>query len=164
MSYWYNWDCSLIQTCTPNSHLYRVTYKRCRIDTIETAVSSKPAHQTAIYKEWHIRDVVLIQLRLQSHPNLHTKRSSIQSDIYQMSYWYNWDCSLIHTCTPNGHLYRVTYKRCRIDTIETAVSSKPAHQTVIYTEWHIRDVVLIQLRLQSHPNLHTKRSSIQSDI
>jgi len=25
----------------------------------------------------------------QSHPNLHTKRSSIQSDIYQMSYWYN---------------------------------------------------------------------------
>jgi len=21
--------------------------------------------------------------------NLHTKRSSIQSDIYQMSYWYN---------------------------------------------------------------------------
>ena len=25
----------------------------------------------------------------QSHLNLHTKRSSIQSDIYQMSYWYN---------------------------------------------------------------------------
>jgi len=25
-------------------------------------------------------------MRLQSHPNLHTKRSSIQSDIYQMSY------------------------------------------------------------------------------
>jgi len=24
-----------------------------------------------------------------SHPNLHTKRSSIQSDIYQMSYWDN---------------------------------------------------------------------------
>jgi len=24
-----------------------------------------------------------------SHPNLHTKRSSIQSDIYQMSYWHN---------------------------------------------------------------------------
>jgi len=28
-----------------------------------------------------------------------------------------------------------------------AVSSKPAHQTVIYTEWHIADVVLIQLIL-----------------
>ena len=28
--------------------------------------------------------------------------------------------------------------------VETAVSSKPAHQTVIYTELHIPDVVLIQ--------------------
>jgi len=27
------------------------------------------------------------------------------------------------------------------------VSSKPAHQTVIYTEWHIPDVVSIQLIL-----------------
>ena len=27
---------SLIQTCTPNSHLYRVTYTRCRIDTINS--------------------------------------------------------------------------------------------------------------------------------
>jgi hypothetical protein len=27
----------------------------------------------------------------------------------------------------------------------SAVSFKPAHQTVIYTEWHIPDVVLIQL-------------------
>jgi len=24
--------------------------------------------------------------------------------------------SLIQTCTPNGHLYRLTYTRCRIDT------------------------------------------------
>jgi hypothetical protein len=24
---------------------------------------------------------------------------------------------LIQTCTPNGHLYRVTYTRCSIDTI-----------------------------------------------
>jgi hypothetical protein len=67
-------------------------------------VPSKPAHQTVIYTEWHIPDVILIQLILlmmstwlpetcrewrQSHPNLHTKRSSIESDIYQMSYWYN---------------------------------------------------------------------------
>ena len=27
--------------------------------------------------------------------------------------------SLIQTCTPNGHLYRVTYTRCRIDTINS---------------------------------------------
>jgi len=28
-------------------------------------------------------------------------------------------CSLIQTCTLNGHLYRVTYTRCRIDTINS---------------------------------------------
>jgi len=27
--------------------------------------------------------------------------------------------SLIQTCTPNGHLYRVTYTRYRIDTINS---------------------------------------------
>jgi hypothetical protein len=26
---------------------------------------------------------------------------------------------LIQTCTPNGHLYTVTYTRCRIDTINS---------------------------------------------
>jgi len=38
-----------------------------------------------------IRHLVYVTLYRwpQSHPNLHTKRSSIQSDIYQMSYWYN---------------------------------------------------------------------------
>jgi len=32
---------------------------------------------------------------------------------------FGWDCSLIQTCTPNGHLYRVTYTKCRIDTINS---------------------------------------------
>ena len=27
---------------------------------------------------------------MELHPSLHTRRSPIQSDIYQMSYWYNW--------------------------------------------------------------------------
>jgi len=27
---------SLIQTCTPDDHLHRVTYTRCRIDTINS--------------------------------------------------------------------------------------------------------------------------------
>jgi hypothetical protein len=27
---------SLIQTCTPDDHLYKVTYTRCHIDTINT--------------------------------------------------------------------------------------------------------------------------------
>jgi hypothetical protein len=84
---------------------------------------------------------------------------------------------LIQTCTPNGHLHRVTYTRRRIDIIllmmgtwlpETCTEQKHtwkkncasswlftttksydlnAHQTVIYTEWHIPDIVLIQLIL-----------------
>ena len=41
-----------------------------------------------------IRHLVYVSLHrwpfgVQSHSNLHTKRSSIQTDIYQMSYWYN---------------------------------------------------------------------------
>jgi hypothetical protein len=38
---------SLIQTCTPNCHLYRVTYTRCRIDTInfpDDGHTSAPKH------------------------------------------------------------------------------------------------------------------------
>jgi len=27
---------------------------------------------------------------MQFHPNLHNRRSPTKSDIYQMSYWYNW--------------------------------------------------------------------------
>jgi len=34
----------LIQTCTPNGHLYRVTYTRCRIDTTD---SPDDGHMTA---------------------------------------------------------------------------------------------------------------------
>jgi len=37
---------------------------------------------------------------------------------------------------------------CRFGWDFSAVSSKPAHQTVVYIEWHIPDVVLIQLMLQ----------------
>jgi len=32
----FGWDCSSIQTCTPNGRLYTVTYTRCRIDTINS--------------------------------------------------------------------------------------------------------------------------------
>ena len=49
------------------------------------------------------------------------------------------------TCTPNGHLYTVTYTRWRIDTINSpddghmaahtfGVHVQPAHQTFIYTQ------------------------------
>jgi len=37
-------DCSLIQTCTPDGHLYWVTYTRCRMYTIN---SSDDGHMAA---------------------------------------------------------------------------------------------------------------------
>jgi len=43
----FGWDCSLIQTCTPNDHLYRVTYTRCRIDTMKFSwwwANGQPKH------------------------------------------------------------------------------------------------------------------------
>jgi len=36
---------------------------------------------------------------------------------YFMQLWM--ECSSIHTCIPDGHLHRVIYARCRIDTIES---------------------------------------------
>jgi hypothetical protein len=54
---------------------------------------------------------------LQFHPNLHTKRSSIQSDIYQMSYWYNWfSWWWVHGCPKhaenrNKHTWKRTLRQ-----------------------------------------------------
>jgi len=54
-------------------------------------VPSKPAYHTVTYIQWHIPEVVLIQLTvLMFHINLHTTLSPTYSDIYQRSYWYNW--------------------------------------------------------------------------
>jgi len=42
--------------------------------------------------------------------------------LYQYDIWYMSLCiddRLVCTCTPNGHLYIVTYIRCRIDTINS---------------------------------------------
>jgi len=55
-------------------------------------------------------------------------------ELYQYDIWYMSLC--IDDCLV-----------CRFGWACSAVSSKPAHQTVIYTEWHIADVVLIQLIL-----------------
>jgi hypothetical protein len=35
--------------------------------------------------------------------------------------------SSVQTCTPDGHLYRVTYTRCRIDTINFPNDGCPKH-------------------------------------
>jgi len=171
----FGWNCSSVQNCTLDSHLHRVTYTRCRINTIGSLFS------------------VQFWMELQFRPKLHTWQSPTQSDIYQISYKYNW----------------FTIKFAVLD--GTAVPSKIAHLTVTYTEWHISDVVLIQLihclvcsfgwncssvqnctldshlhrvtytryrintidspsslqfwmELQFHPKLHTWQSPTQSDI
>jgi len=73
-------------------HLHTVTYTRGRIDTIDSPdVPSKLAHHTVTYIQWHIPEVVLIQVTLlMFHLNLHTTQSPTYSDIYQRSYWYKW--------------------------------------------------------------------------
>ena len=38
---------------------------------------------------------------------------------FSVQVWMRLLCSFIQTCTLNGHLYRVTYTRCRIDTINS---------------------------------------------
>jgi hypothetical protein len=40
---------------------------------------------------------------------------------------FGWDCSLIQTCTLNGHLYRVTYTRCHIYTINSPDDGCPKY-------------------------------------
>jgi hypothetical protein len=58
---------------------------------------------------------------LDETPNLHTKRS------------------LIQTCTPNGHLCRVTYTRCRIDTINSPYDGHMAARNMKRIEINIHE-------------------------
>jgi hypothetical protein len=67
-------------TCTPDAHLHRGTYTR------NSAIPSRPAHRTATYTEWHTSIPEVVHFL----PDLHTKRSPTQSDIYQKLYRYIW--------------------------------------------------------------------------
>jgi len=58
---------SLMQTCTPNGHLYRVTYTRCRIDTIN---SPDDGHMAA-------RNMQRIEI------NIHEKELCVKLVIYK---------------------------------------------------------------------------------
>jgi len=57
----------LIQTCTPNGHLYRVTYTRCRIDKIN---SPDDGHMVA-------RNMYRIEI------NIHEKELCVKLVIYK---------------------------------------------------------------------------------
>ena len=91
-------------------------------------VPPKPACQTVIYTEWHMPDVVFIQF----------------------SWWWARRCQK-HVENRNK-TYMKKELRVKLVIYEDygllqGIPSKPAHQTVIYTEWRIPDIVLIQLIL-----------------
>ena len=74
-----------------NLNVYTHTHTHRQAGRRLDGTPSKPENHTVTYIEWHIPEVVLIQLTLlMFHPNLHTTRSPTYSDIYQRSYWYNW--------------------------------------------------------------------------
>ena len=51
-----------------------------------------------------------------------------------MQVWMRLQSSLIQTCTPNGHLYRVTYTRC-IDTINSPDDGHGCPKHVVLFFW-----------------------------
>jgi hypothetical protein len=54
-----------------------------------------------------------------------------------MTVWWMSLMRLIQTCTPNGHLYRVTYTRCRIDTINSPYDGHMAARNMYRIEINI---------------------------
>jgi len=50
--------------------------------------------------------------------------------------------SLIQTCTPNGHLYRLTYTRCRIDTINFPDDGHMAARNMYRMEINIHEKIV----------------------
>jgi hypothetical protein len=45
----------------------------------------------------------------------------------------------VQTCTPNGHLYRVIYTRCRIDTINSLDDGRMAARNMKRIEIYIHE-------------------------
>ena len=45
----------------------------------------------------------------------------------------------VHTCTPNTHLYRVTYTRCHIDTINSPDDGRMATRNMYRIEINIHE-------------------------
>ena len=51
----------------------------------------------------------------------------------------------VHTCTPNGHLYRVTYTRCRIDIINSPDDGLVAARNMQRIEKNIHEILCVKL-------------------
>jgi hypothetical protein len=75
--------------------------------------------------------------------------------------------SLIQTCTPNGRLYRVTYARCRIDTINSPDDGHMAARNMRRIEINIREKRVVRqvgylqrLHREEWPTEHKKYRQI----
>jgi hypothetical protein len=63
------------------------------------------------------------------------------------------DETLIHTCTPDGHLYRVTYTRCHIDTINSPEDGHMAARNMWRIEINIHEKMSIKLVIDKDYNI-----------
>ena len=65
---------------------------------------------------------VQVWMRLQTCSPMCPSSGELTVSIRHLVYvaLYRWPFGVqVQTCTPNGHLYRVTYTRCRVDTINS---------------------------------------------
>ena len=63
---------------------------------------------------------------IELHPNLHTRRSPTQSDIHQMSYWYNWlSWWWAHGCSKHEENWKkhIRKKNCASGWLFTGIES-----------------------------------------
>jgi len=68
--------------------------------------------------------------------------------------------SLIQTCTPNGHLYRVTYTRCRIDTINSPDDGHMAARNMYRIEINVDDkeLCVMLVSYKDYTEMHDQRN------
>jgi hypothetical protein len=68
---------------------------------------------------------------------------------------------LIETCTPNGHLYRVTHTRCHTDTINSPDDGHMAAQNMYRIEINIHEKELgMKLVIYKGQELHSQQTAL----
>jgi hypothetical protein len=98
-------------------------------DDVKTLTVSFDSYSCSLFWYWKLcvtQDFWYLWLysRLLKFATQKTAKSFVNNQLdvqffFMYVYFYSLQRSLIQTCTPNGHLYRVTYTRCRIDTINS---------------------------------------------
>jgi hypothetical protein len=140
----------LVSTCYSPGTNMKVTYPLCH----RTNASSPRLGRTRWFNfylhcsffslfisfPWHFPDKNQSNLPIYTHPSL----SPFGCFLQPLSCF-----SSLTIISAQPILQAIGFHKCEIFfyKILVWVKSKPAHQTVIYTEWHIPDVVLIKLIL-----------------